>query len=401
MRTTGSLPRYGVTVPKLPRTDKAIAAIKHAKRVDYSDTQPGLRLLVLPSGSKSWRVRIEKDGKQSVHTIGSHPDTPLAVARTKAAELRSAVKAGKSLKSSIWTFKQAAESYMKHARTSAATRERDDRNFDYTKKLHGMRVDHVRGADVYALMTALLPRDETARKLKGFCSKVLQHGVALGFCEKDVTKALPAIKSAPTAGYPALTDPTEVGALMRAIDGYHGLEITRLAWLTLMHTALRPGELRAARWKEIDLKAGVWHVPAERMKARKPHDVPLSKQTHALLWQCDLLTNDGPDNYVFPTTIPGRCLSENGLNSSLRRMGYDTRTQMSAHGARKVFSTLLNGMREDEEVIERCLAHVGEKIQKTYDKSTLWPERVALMQKWSDTLDKLQRSEPLPDWLAD
>ena len=183
----------------------------------------------------------------------------------------------------------------------------------------------------------------------------------------------------------ALTDPAAVSGLLRAIDGYPGAPVTRLALQFLALTFVRPGELRGAEWGEFDGDA--WRIPGQRMKMRAPHLVPLSRQAQAILGELRQLTGTG--RYVFASTS-GSVLSENTLNAALRRMGYDKDT-MTAHGFRALASSLLHEQGFPPMVIERQLAHAERnKVAGAYNRADLLPERRRMMQAWADYLDGLR-----------
>jgi integrase len=156
------------------------------------------------------------------------------------------------------------------------------------------------------------------------------------------------------------------------------------------HVFLRPGELRAGRWSEIDFDGKVWRVPAERMKMKRPHLVPLSKQALQILQAVHALT--GERELMFPAIGPqARPISENTLNAALRRLGYDTATEMCAHGFRATASSLLHELGHDHAVIELQLAHKNtDKVAAAYNRSERLADRTKLMQKWSDHLDALK-----------
>ena len=181
-----------------------------------------------------------------------------------------------------------------------------------------------------------------------------------------------------------------MGELLRAIDAYTGHAITRLAMQVLPHVMARPGELRMAEWSEFDLDNAVWKISAERMKMRRPHEVPLSRQVVAYLQQLFALT--GPDGYVFPAFHTSRRpLSENTVNQAFRRMGYAA-GEVTAHGLRTTASTLLNESGKwSPDAIERSLAHAdANQVRAAYHRGAYWPERVEMAQWWSDRLDVLR-----------
>ena len=184
-----------------------------------------------------------------------------------------------------------------------------------------------------------------------------------------------------------------MGALLRAIDGYVGQPAVHYALKLAPHVFVRPGELRAAIWAEFDLKGKVWRIPAERMKMDREHVVPLSTQVVKLLEE--LKVHTGHFAYLFPAlSKTDRPISENTLNAALRRMGYDTRKEMCAHGFRSTASTLLNEQGVAPDLIELQLAHKEkDKVRGAYNRAERIAERQKLMRDWSNHLDKLRATK--------
>jgi integrase len=233
--------------------------------------------------------------------------------------------------------------------------------------------------------------NESAMRMRSAAGQVFRYAIALGIAENDPTYGLKdALTKAPVRHRSALTDPEQVGALMRAIWGFDGQPTTRLALQLLAMTALRPGELRMAEWEEIDTESSIWTVPAHRAKMRRPHMVPLSDQALGALQELRELTGWG--QFLFPSIRSSkRCMSENTLNAALRRMGYSG-DEMTAHGFRATFSTLANesGLWHVD-AIERALAHVERnEVRKAYARGEHWEERVRLAAWWSTFLDELR-----------
>jgi integrase len=187
----------------------------------------------------------------------------------------------------------------------------------------------------------------------------------------------------------AITDEREFGHLMIAIDESTGWWSVKAYLKFLAITFVRPGEARLARWTEIDIKGAIWNIPADRMKMRRPHDVPLSRQALGIL---ALVRRADPDSpLVFPSLRSNRKpLSDNAANSALRKMGF-SREQMVSHGFRSSASTILNRRRFDREVIEMQLAHApNDRIRAIYNRDQMWSDRVRLMQRWADLIDDMQ-----------
>jgi len=189
----------------------------------------------------------------------------------------------------------------------------------------------------------------------------------------------------------AITEAKRVGELLRAIDGYEGSGITKLAVQISPHVFVRPGELRHAEWREIDLEGALWIIPAGKIKMRKAHHVPASRQAVELFREVQAVT--GLVGYVFPSVrTRTRPMSENTINAGLRRLGYTT-DEMTAHGFRAMASTLLNESGKwNPDAIERALAHGDTgKVRAAYYRGAHWNERVEMAQWWPDHLDQLRK----------
>jgi integrase len=232
---------------------------------------------------------------------------------------------------------------------------------------------------------------EKAKRLRSFASRVFRYAVATLRAEHDPCAPLRgALINPKPKHYAAITDPAELGGLLRAIDRYEGNHTTIYALKIAPHVFVRPGELRHAEWDEIDFAEAVWRIPAGKMKARRPHAVPLSTQVLELLLQ--LRDLNGGSRYVFRSLhARGRPMSENTLTAALRRMGYSG-DEMTAHGLRATASTLLNesGL-WSHDAIERALAHQDQNVVRgIYHRGQHWEERVRMAQWWSDHLDELR-----------
>jgi integrase len=176
---------------------------------------------------------------------------------------------------------------------------------------------------------------------------------------------------------------------LRDIDAYHGSFVVRQALKLLSHTFLRPGELRQAKWEELDLEKAIWNIPAQRMKKKREHIVPLSSQSLAILSEIYPLTGNG--QYIFVTTGHKKPITDNTLLTGLRRIGY-SKEEMVAHSFRHIASTNLHELGFDSHIIEAQMAHVDNSVKGVYNKAQYLPARKAMMQAWSDYLDKLKKS---------
>jgi integrase len=235
-------------------------------------------------------------------------------------------------------------------------------------------------------------RYESARRLRAVAGMVFRYAIATGRATRDISVDLRGALTTPKVSHrAAITDPVELGALLRAIQGYSGQPTTRLALELSPLLFVRPGELRLARWTEIDFEKAVWIVPAATMKMKRPHRVPLARQAIVILRELQGITGRG--EFVFPAADSvRRCMSNNTLNAALRRLGY-TKEEVSVSGFRATASTLLNEMgRWNPDAIERQLAHMEENdVRRAYmHAAEFWNERVQMMQVWADHLDHLR-----------
>jgi len=235
-------------------------------------------------------------------------------------------------------------------------------------------------------------RYESAGRMRTVAGLVWRYAIATGRADRDISLDLRGALTAPKVQHrPAITEPKEVGALLRAIDTYSGQPTTRMALQLSTLLFVRPGEIRLARWREVDLAQAVWNIPAETMKMDRPHRVPLARQAITILRELHRITGQG--EFLFPAiTSVRRPMSENTLNAALRRLGY-TKEEVTAHGFHTTASTLLNEMRRwSADAIERQLAHQEEDdVRRAYmHAAEFWPERVEMMQVWSDYLDQLR-----------
>jgi integrase len=233
---------------------------------------------------------------------------------------------------------------------------------------------------------------ETARRLRATIGQVFRFAVATGHAESDPTGALKGAIAAPVVNHrAAIIEPKAFGGLIRAIDGYEGAPETRAALPLLLLTFVGPGELRAAEWKEFDLDAALWEIPAEKMKMRRPHRVPLAPEAVAILRDLYEITSGG--RFLFPSVRSSeRCMSENTINAALRRLGFE-KDEVTGHGFRSAASSMLNesGLWHSD-AIERQLAHVdNDSVRRAYARAEFWDERARMMAWWADRCEEMRR----------
>ncbi len=230
---------------------------------------------------------------------------------------------------------------------------------------------------------------ETAHRVRQICSQVFRYAITIGKADRDPAADIKgALSPAAVKHHPTITDPKSVGELLVAIASFKGTYPVHCALRFNPLVFVRPGELRQAEWTEINLDAGEWRIPADKMKMRNPHIVPLSRQAIGILRDIQQLTGTG--RYVFPSLrTSSRPMSENTINAALRRIGY-AKEEMTGHGFRSMASTLLNEHGWNRDAIERQLAHIeSNSVRAAYNFAELLPERKKMMQWWADYLDQL------------
>ena len=390
--------------------DTMIRAAKPREKNWKLADEKGLYLLVTPAGGKLWRLKFRHLGKEQKLSLGAYPDTGLKKARQlrdaareqlatgqNPAQERKMTKATAKMSAAI-TFADVAREYIdsKMAKEGKAAATISKARWFLEQLEPAIGTMPVADVDPQMLLGALKRleakgRHETAKKCRSFASRVFRYGVATGRCKADPAQLLQGALIAPKARhYAAILKPSKLGELLRAIEDFSGGAITKAALRIAPHVFVRPGELRHAEWSEFDLNEGIWNIPSGKMKARRPHAVPLSKQVRDMLWQLRPLTGDA--KFVFPSAYgASRPMSENTLNASFRRMGF-SKDEVTAHGLRATASTMLNesGM-WNPDAIERALAH-GESnaTRGAYHRGLYWDERVRMAQWWSDRLDSLR-----------
>lgn len=399
-------------------TDTACKNAKPKERAYKLSAGEGLHLLVTPAGKRLWRLRYRQPGKarveadgtnrgrpESMTSLGSYPETSLAEARDKAREALKRLRndqltpvEAKRVEQAQHanTFKDVAQEWLSKRHFAPATLEKAKWTFDdlLYPFIGSKPVGQLTAPDILHVLRKIEARGkhETAHRTKQRVSQVIRYAIATGRAERDPTVDLRgALTPLKVESHAAITDPVKVGELLRAIDGYTGQPATEAALKLAPLVFVRPGELRAAEWEEFTLtgKHPEWRIPAERMKMREQHLVPLSTQAVAILRALEPYTGRG--RYVFPSLrTRERPMSENAITAALRRMGY-TGDEMTWHGFRSVASTLLNERGEDSDVIELQLAHKERnKVRAAYNRAERLSERRKMMQAWADYLEKLK-----------
>ncbi|MEL7029548.1 MAG: integrase arm-type DNA-binding domain-containing protein, partial [Pseudomonadota bacterium] len=389
----------------MPLTDAQIRTAKPGEKPYKLADGGGLYLYVTAKGSKLWRMKYRFAGRENVLSFGPYPDRTLQSARRERDTARqhlvegrdpSAVKrklAAEATRQTSQSFGALVKDYMEKQRREG----RADATMKKNPGLLQMAIEDFGSTAVSEIKAPLILKTlrrveargklATAHRLRSVIGSVLRYGIALGWLDADPTPGLKGALIRPTTNSrAAITDPVELGGLLRAIDDFTGQRTTQIALQLLALLYPRPGELRLAEWSEFNLEDRIWTIPAERTKMRRRHRAPLP------VTACDLLSElfeiTGQYHLVFPSLRSWKTpMSENTLNAALRRMGY-SKTEMTAHGFRATFSTVANesGLWRPD-VIERALAHVVEDdVRRAYDRSEHWEERVRMAEWWDSQL---------------
>jgi len=377
-----------------------------ARRYRVSDAH-WLCIEVTPNGSKHWRWRYRYAGKENMLSLGSYPAVSLADARRKRDEVRALLSVGvnpaahmKAQRAAIVdragnSFSAIAAEWFEQNghRLTPGTLKRDRRvvDRDLAPYIGSVPVADLKATDLLAALKRIAGRGalETAHRARSMTAKFLRYAIATGRAERNPAADLIGALPAPTKEhFASITEPAQVGELLRAIHGYSGQPVTAAALKLAPLLFVRPGELRSARWADIDLDGATWKYTATKTKT--PHIVPLSAQAVAILR--DLFPLTGRGEYVFPGVRSiRRPLSENTINAALRRLGFDGDT-MTGHGFRAMARTILDeqlGYRQD--YIEHQLAHaVRDPNGRAYNRTAHLAERRKMMQGWADYLDGLR-----------
>lgn len=366
----------------------------------------GLFLLISTNGTKAWRLAYRHGGKQKLLSLGIYPAVSLKEAREKREELKTLLVKGidpsahrQAVKFAAGdTFEALAREW--HKKFSAIwSKSHSERILRRLEKnifpwLGKKSIKEITPPELLAVLRRIEARGavETAHRAMQNCGQIFRYAIATGRGERDVAADLRgAIPPSKTTHHPSIRDPQGVADLLKAIDSYEGSIITRCALQLAPLIFVRPGELRHAEWSEIDLERQEWRIPAEKMKMRELHIVPLSRQACLILKELEPLTGGPSGKYVFPSVRSNvRAMSENTVNAALRRLGFE-KDQMTGHGFRSIASTLLHEQGWPSAVIERQLAH-GErnKVKAAYNFAEHLPERKKMMQTWADYLDQLK-----------
>lgn len=385
-------------------------SIRNAKPSDKPYKLPdekGLFLLIHPNGSKYWRQKYRFNGKEKLLAFGVYPDISLKDARARRDDARKllangidpgeAKKAQKAagMERAANSFEVVAREWFSKNRDTWAPSHADKiitrLERDVFPWLGSKATTDISAPDVLAVLHRIEKRGtlDTAHRAKGNISQVMRYAIATGRAERDPCPDLRgALPPARETNFPSITDPVKVAELLRAMDAFSGTLVVKAALLLAPLLFVRPGELRQAEWKDFDLEKAEWRYYVTKTKS--DHSVPLATQAITILKDLHPLTGHG--RYVFPGRDPQKAMSEAAVNAALRRMGYDTKTEITGHGFRAMARTILaEELHQKPEVIEHQLAHkVPDALGTAYNRTKFLKERKVMMQLWADYLEKLK-----------
>lgn len=392
----------------MPLNDTYIRSLKpDLKPRKYFDGG-GLFLFIPTSGSKLWRMAYRFNGKSKLLSFGEYPTISLRDARARREEAKQLIAKDIDPSEHKREVRQAKIDAERNSFENIAREWHETRMAEFSEKHQGtvmyrletyifpaigkVGITKLETQDIMAVVKLLEQKGnyETSRRLLQIISQVFRYAVITGKAKHNIAADMRgALRPRKVTHRAALVEPEKVGQLLRDIDDYEGYFplVCALKLAPLVFT--RPTELPAAQWKEFDLEAAEWRIPAERMKMRQQHIVPLSEQALAVLR--DLYAFTGGGKYLFPSTrTETRPIADATMLNALRRMGYQ-KHEMSVHGFRSIASTLLNELGFNRDWIERQLAH-GERdeVRAAYNYAEYLPERRKMMQAWATYLDKLR-----------
>ncbi len=388
-------------------SDTAIRNAKPSSNPYKLPDERGLFLLVHPNGSKYWRQKYRYEGKEKTLAHGVYPEISLKDARERRESARKLLaqgvdpsenkKAQRAARQERATnsFEVVAREWFETKRKTWASshadkviRRLENNIFPW---LGGRAIAEITAPELLACIRRIEKRGvlETAHRALENCGQVFRYAIVTGRAERspagDLKGALPAITR---KHFPSIIDPVEIGGLLRSLDAFKGTFIVKSALLLAPLLFVRPGELRQAEWEGFDLKKAEWRYLVTKTKTEQL--VPLASQAVEILKELHPLTGHG--RYVFPGRNPQQAMSDAAVNAALRRMGYDTKTEITGHGFRAMARTILaEELHQRPEVIEHQLAHkVPDILGTAYNRTKFLKERKIMMQLWADYLDELK-----------
>jgi integrase len=399
-------------IPTMPLADTYLRNAKGAEKPYKKADGGGLFILVQPDGKRFWRFSYRFAGKQKTMAMGVYPITGLAAARkardAAREQLAQGIDPGEVRKREKQVLRQSVENSFETITREWHERKKESLTPRYAGQVLtrletdvfpqiGKRpIDKIEPPELLAVLRKIEERGalEMAKRVKEHCGQIFRYAIVTGRATRDPSRdLLGALKPSPRVTRHKSIPQDELPELLRAIDRYDGEQTTRIGLKLIILTMLRTTELRGGKWRELEGLATdkpVWRLPAERMKMRKEHLVPLSRQAVELLNELRLIT--GHTAHLFPSPTREGFMSNNTLLFALYRLGYHSRT--TTHGFRTVASTILNEHGFNADWVERQLAHdEANKIRAAYNSAQYLQDRRQMLQWYADYLDDLAHKE--------
>lgn len=397
----------------MPLSDTAIKKAQPREKAFTLTDSGGLYLLIMPTGGKLWRWSYRFEKRERLMAFGKYPDVPLALARERHAEGRRLLATGidpmaeKKAKKNAEkvavenSFQSVANKWLEHWKDSVTVRhaayvERRMKG-DILPSLGPRPTAEIEAPEIVAMIKAIEERGarDIAKRALETTGQIFRYAIAHGFARRNPAAEIrpsDILKATRKVNY-ARIEPKELPNLLRAIEVYRGKHITRFALKLMALTFVRTTELIEAKWTEFDFENFRWNIPAERMKMRTPHFVPLARQAIETLEMLRHLTGEG--ELLFPgERSEKRPMSNNTILKALERMGY--KGEMTGHGFRGLASTLLHEMDYNHDHIELQLAHAPRNaVSAAYNHALYLAPRAQMMQDWADFLERTMRTGKL------
>jgi len=393
----------------MPLTDIKIRKAKAQGEAYRLSDSGSLYLWITPSGGKLWRWAYRHEGKEKLMSFGKYPDVPLALARERHAEARKLLATGTDPMAQRKVQKNAEKAAIENSFQSIASLwlehwqdGKSPRHVEYIKRrmdadilpcLGARSIVEIEAPELVAMANAIQDRGarDIAKRALETVGQVFRYSIAHGYSKRNPASEIrpsDILKSTRKVNY-ARVDARELPGLLRAIEVYQGTHVTRLAIKLMALTFVRTSELIGAKWKEFDMQTGRWDIPAERMKMRTPHIVPIARQALEVLEMLHDLT--GNSEWLFPgDRNASKPMSNNTILKALERMGYKGR--MTGHGFRGLASTILHEQGYAHDHIELQLAHAPRNaVSAAYNHALYLEPRARMMQDWADYLERTQR----------
>ena len=393
-------------------TDAKIRALKPTGKAFKVSDFGGLYINVTAKGSKLWKLKYRFQGKEGKLSFGAYPDVSLKEARELKEQARAQLASGinpslakkakrqEQIERTKHTFNHVADQFVNKS-------EKDGKSSATLKKLNWLLADArsdfgqmpITEITAQIILKTLRRREEsgnyeTAHRMRSRIGGVFRFAVASGITDNDPTYALRDVLIRPQVKHrAAITTEDGLRKLLAAFTQYEGSRQTVIALRLLLQFACRPGEIRQARWDEIDFEANFWSIPASRMKMRKPHKVPVPDSSLKLLEELEKLTGWG--ELLFPAqTTSKKPMSENTLNQALRRMGFSA-DEVTSHGFRSTFSTFANesGQWSPDAIEAYCARQDRNAVRRAYNRAAYWEERVLISEWWSALLEEFSNGK--------